>query len=72
MSDEHPISQWIGAVKDGVAPCAEQGLWEEYLEGYTNAEIAEQINRSIKTVEWRLKQIRKHLAAVMVSDEDLG
>ncbi len=29
------------------------------LEGLTNAEIAREINRSEKTVEWRLRQVRK-------------
>ena len=192
MSDEQPVTQWIGAVKEGVAPDAEQGLWEEYfqrivalarvkigstpkacedeedvaisalksffrrvrvgkfpdlndrtglwpllvqttiwkvnnlkrrhfaqrrdvrravslewltenkptveladkvieagnalleslsdeklrsiagwkLEGHTNAEIAGKIGRSIKTVEWRLKQIRKHLLALMEGDDE--
>ena len=187
MSDERPISQWIGKVKEGVDPDAEQGLWEEYfqrliglarvqlgamptacedeedvaisalksffrrvrigrfphlndrtelwpllvqttiwktrnlkrrhfaqqrdvrktislewlsenkptveladkvvnegnlllesladkklrrvvelkLEGYTNSEIAEEIDRSVKTVEWRLKQVRKQLVVAM-------
>ena len=31
------------------------------LEGCTNAEIAEKTNRSTKTVEWRLRKIRKRI-----------
>ena len=42
------------------------------LEGYTNSEIAEKIGRSIKTVEWRLKQIRKQLLAAMEDSHDIG
>ena len=37
------------------------------LEGYTNTEIAERIGRSVKTVEWRLKQVRKRLVAALES-----
>jgi len=35
------------------------------LEGLTNTEIAAHIGRSVKTVEWRLRQIRKKLTAAM-------
>lgn len=32
MSDEQPITQWLGEVKEGSDKDAEQGLWEEYVQ----------------------------------------
>ena len=42
------------------------------LEGYSNVEIAEETGRSVKTVEWRLQQIRKHLKAQLGLEDDRG
>lgn len=40
------------------------------LEGYTNAEIAEKIGRSVKTVEWKLRLIRTQLTRSIAADDD--
>ena len=40
------------------------------LEGYKNTEIADRIGRHVKTVEWRLKQIRKQLAAMLENGDE--
>ena len=31
MAEDRPISRWLNDVQAGVAPEAEQGLWEEYF-----------------------------------------
>lgn len=40
------------------------------IEGFTNAEIAEKIDRTEGTVEWRLRQVRKHLQAAIDEEND--
>ena len=43
VSDELPVTKWIGAVKKGDAPTAEQGIWEAYfvrLQALASAKLA--------------------------------
>jgi RNA polymerase sigma factor (sigma-70 family) len=40
------------------------------MDGFTNSEIAERIGRVEKTVEWRLRQIRKQLQAKLENGHD--